>query len=319
MGVPSGCAWDDSIIESENSMVASSVPRIDPYSVRLFVSAAKEGSIARAAKKENIAASALSRRITELEHELGSILLIRSIKGIELTTAGQCVLDRGVRIEDDLRNLVKDVSALSGVVTGTVRLFANASSIVGSLPERLQRFSGSYPDVDIALEEHRSWEVVRACLDDRADVGISVAADVPKGLDAWHFATDPLQVILPADHALANEEQLKFRQVVENRMVGIQPGGALDQLVKHQASVSKLRLKLSVSVNSFDAACRMVQAGMGIAIVPVSAAAAYAGSPAFVRVKLDEAWIDREIRIYALRKTPRLPAVELLIKALQEP
>ena len=70
-------------------------------------------------------------------------------------------------------------------------------------------------------------------------------------------------------------------------------------------------------VNGFDAACRMVEAGLGIAVVPTSAAAAYAGTSSFVRRPLDEPWIDRELRLYALRKSPRRRAIGALIETLE--
>jgi DNA-binding transcriptional LysR family regulator len=292
-------------------------PRLDVYSLRLFVTAAREGSIARAAEREHIAASALSRRIADLEHALGVPLLVRSARGIELTQAGRCVFERGARIEEELLALVKDVWDLSGSVVGTVRLCANASAIVGELPERLQVFKQAYPAVDIALQEQRSWEVVRACLDDRADLGIAVATETPKGLDSWHFAADPLIVLLPAGHPLASQRRIAFKDVAASGLVGIQAGGALDQLIHERAEMAQIALRIGVTVNSFDAACRMVQAGLGAAIVPTSAATAYAGSDAFERRELAEPWADRELRIYALRKVPRLRAVELLIDTLK--
>jgi DNA-binding transcriptional LysR family regulator len=244
-------------------------------------------------------------------------LLVRSARGIELTDAGKCMFDRGNRIEEDLRDLVNEIRSLSGSVAGTVRLFANASSIVGFLPERLRDFSLAYPDVDVALQEQLSWEVVRACVDDRADVGISVATEVPKGLESWHFASDPLLVVVPVGHPLEAYEKLSFTQLVESGLVGLQAGGALDRLLHERADIAKVSLKLKVTVNSFDAVCRMVEAGLGVAIVPQSAAAAYAGTGRFARRPLDEAWIERELRLYALRKTPRLRAVDVLIDMLK--
>jgi DNA-binding transcriptional LysR family regulator len=291
--------------------------RLDAYSVRLFVTTASVGSIARAAEREHIAASALSRRLADLEHALGVPLLIRSARGIQLTNAGKCMFERGAQIEDDLRELVNEIRATSGAVAGTVRLSANASSIVGFLPERLREFSLAYPAVDIALHEQLSWEVVRACLDDRADVGISVASEVPNGLESWHFASDPLIVVVPVGHPLEASDKLSFVQLVESGLVGLQAGGALDRLLHERAESAKLSLKMKVTVNSFDAVCRMVEAGLGVAIVPMSAAAAYAGTGRFARRQLDEPWFERELRIYALRKTPRMRAVEALIGMLK--
>lgn len=291
--------------------------RIDPYSLRLFASTAQEGSIARAAAREHIAPSALSRRLADLEQALGVTLLVRSPHGVELTEAGEVALRRALRLDEDLQSLVREVQSRSGQVSGTVRLFVNASAVVGSLPERLQAFRVQYPLVEIALQERMSGEVVRACLDDRADVGVGAVVEVPAGIESWHFADDPLMVVLPSGHELARRRSLRFAEVLEHPLVGIQSGGTLDRFLRERADDARVPMRVSISVNSFDGLCRMVEAGLGIAVIPNSAASAYAGSRRFVRRALDESWAPRELRLYALRKTPHLRAVEALIAALR--
>lgn len=292
------------------------VRRIDPYSVRLFVAAAQAGSILRAAEVEHIAPSALGRRLTDLEHAFGTPLLIRSPKGVTLTEAGRIVCERGERMETELQDLLRDVQARSDVLQGTVRLHANMSAVIGFLPERLHRFTELHPHVVVHLHEHDTRDVVRACLDDRADIGAGVAMPLPAGLDAWHFADDPLLVIAPADHELARDGQMSFLRLLEHKLVGVHAGGALDRLLTENALGLGKRFSPFVSVSSFDAVCRMVEAGLGIAVIPQSAAAAYAGSSRFIRVPLNEVWAHRELQLYALRKNPRPRVVEALIETL---
>jgi len=293
------------------------MPRIDSYSLKLFVSAARTGSIARAAAEEHIAASALSRRLADLEHAFGVPLLIRSVRGIALTDAGRMVYERGMQIDDGLQALVREVQLHSDAIAGTLRIAANASAVVGFLPERIQAFCSRHPAVEIALQERMSDEIIRDCLADQAEVGIGASNSVPAGLESWWFADDPLMAVLPPGHALARKRRLGFDELIDHPLIGIQTGGALDQLLHEQAGLCGKRLRFSVSVNSFDAVCRMVEAGLGIAIVPASAASAYAGSARFIRKQLQEPWMQRELRLYALRKTPRPRAVEALIAALR--
>ncbi|RTZ47892.1 LysR family transcriptional regulator [Candidimonas sp. SYP-B2681] len=292
--------------------------RIDPYSLRLFVATATEGSIARGAAREHIAASALSRRISDLEYALGVPLFVRSPRGIELTNAGQVVFERGLKIDDDIQQLKRDVQASDGVVNGTVRLWANMSSIIGYLPERLKNFTTTFPHVTLALSEVDTHEVIRACLDDKADVGVGVKTDVPAGLESWYFSSDPLLVVVPVGHALASERYVQFTQALAYPLIGVHPGGSLDTLLLQKAKEVLGTASIPVQVSSFDAACRMVEAGLGITIIPRSAARAYAGTRKFVRKPLVEVWAARELWIYSLRKSPRLRSVEALIEALQD-
>lgn len=291
--------------------------RIDPYSVRLFVAAARAGSIVRAAEQEHIAASALSRRLADLEHAFGTALLVRSPRGIRLTDAGRLVLARGERIDEDLRALVREVQTEGDEVRGTVRLYANMSAVIGFLPERLQRFMAAHPRVAISLHEEDTRDVVRACLDDRADIGVGVDVPVPAGLDAWFFASDPLHVVLPDGHALAAHGALAFSQVLQHPLIGVHAGGALDRSLHERADALGLRFAPTVSVSSFDAVCRMVEAGLGIAVVPQSAAMAYAGHARFVRRPLDAPWAARDLHLYALHRTPQPRAVQALLDSLR--
>ena len=291
--------------------------RLDPYSLRLFVAVARTRSIARAAEQEHIAPSALSRRLADLEHAFATPLLIRSPRGVALTDAGRIVFERGQQIDDELQGLVREVHEHGDQIRGTVRLYANMSAVVGFLPERLSRFRAQYPGVRISLHEVDTRDVIRACLDDRADVGVGVAGPVPSGLDCWHFASDPLQVVVPTGHLLcATTSAVRFEQVLEYPVIGVHQGGALDQMLHEHAEAMQMRFAPEVSVSSFDAVCRMVEAGLGIAVIPQSAASAYAGSSPFARVPLAEPWAARELCLYALRRTPQQRSVQALIDSI---
>jgi len=291
--------------------------RVDFFSLHLLVVTIREGSIARAAARENIAPSALSRRISDLERTLGVPLLARRARGVEPTEAGRAALALAERIDDDLESLVHQVKAEKNDVAGTVRLFANTSSVIGFLPERLKVFIGHYPAVRIALRECQSPDVLQACLDGTADVGLCSGAVLRGSLDSWPFVRDPMMVVMPRGHVLARARVVRFADVLGHPLIGVQSGGAVDRLLHDRALKAGRRMQFTVSVGSVDAVCRMVEAGLGIAIIPTSAASAYAGAKRFVRKKLSEPWADRELRLYAPRKSPRSRAATALIDHLK--
>ncbi len=287
--------------------------RIDSYSIRLFVAAVRAGSIQRAGEQEHIAPSALSRRLADLEHAFGTPLLVRSPRGVVMTDAGRLVFERAARMDDELQDLVREVQILGDDVQGTVRLYANMSAVIGFLPERLRQLRAQYPGVRVALHEADTRDVIRACLDDRADVGIGVETAVPAGLFTRHFAHDPLQVVVPGEHPLADEETIGFAQVLDYPVIGVHQGGALDRSLHERAAAMQMRFAPEVSVSCFDAVCRMVEAGLGIAVIPRSAAAAYAGMSHFIRRPLADAWADRHLNLYALARTPQPRVIQALI------
>jgi DNA-binding transcriptional LysR family regulator len=173
--------------------------------------------------------------------------------------------------------------------------------------------------VEIVLQERNTDEVIRACLDDRADLGIAVLAaeSVPASVDSWHFADDPLVVVMPLRHALAKRKILRFSEVVDHPLVGVRRGGSLDLLLQDQAAARHHSLKTSIFVGATDAACRMVEAGFGLAVLPSGAASVYAGTRRIDRRPLDEPWATRELRLLAPKKKARLRAVEAAIETLR--
>jgi DNA-binding transcriptional LysR family regulator len=291
--------------------------RVDFFSLHLLAVTIREGSIARAAARENIAPSALSRRISDLERALGVPMLARGARGVEPTEAGRAALALAERIDSDMESLVHQVKAGKSEVAGTVRLFANTSSVIGFLPERLKAFIGRYPAVRIALRECQSPDVLLACLDGTADVGLCAGASLRGSLDSWPFVRDPMMVVMPRGHAMARAKVVRFADVLDHPLIGVQSGGAVDRLLHDRALKVGRRMQFTVSVGSVDAVCRMVEAGLGIAVIPTSAASAYAGAKRFVRKKLDEPWADRELRLYAPRKSPRSRAAAALIDHLK--
>lgn len=291
--------------------------RIDPISIQLFLAAAREGSIKRAAETEHIAQSALSRRIADLERSLGVSLLVRSPSGVVLTDAGARALELGRKLNEDIASFAREVQELGGQMAGVVRVSASPSALIGFLPERLNALKRLHPRIEIALHEWSTAESLRACMDDRVDIGIGVAAKAPVGLDTWAFASDPLNVVVPAQHALAKRKRIRYAEVLEHSLVVVQPGGALDQDLREHAANLRIPIHQSVGVSSFDAACRMVEAGLGIAVLPTSASAAYAGTRRFARIPLDEPWRNRQLLIYAPPRNPRLRTISAVIDALR--
>lgn len=167
-------------------------------------------------------------------------LLVRSPAGVELAEAGRHAFIRATRLHDDLQSLGRDVQSLSGQVSGVVRLVANASAVVGFPPERLMSFQAEYPRVEIALNERISDDVLRACLEDRADVGVCVApASVPSGLESRHFADDPLMVVLPPAHELANVDSFLSPMSLDFRWLHFRRG---DHSINSSKSVPTRRV-----------------------------------------------------------------------------
>ncbi|KLJ01049.1 LysR family transcriptional regulator [Luteimonas sp. FCS-9] len=295
--------------------------KLDAYTLRLFVAVAHAGSIAQAARAAHISPSALSRRIAELEDTLRAPVFIRSPRGLDLTEAGRFVLGHAERINAEIESLVREVAHLGeGELRGHVRLHTNPAALIGALPERLRRFGERHPQVSLSIVEDDTHRVVRACLEGDADLGVGVSGPIPPGLERWSFVPDAVHVVTLRDHPLAAADgPLTFAQVLDYPVIGYRAGGALDGLVRAHGRRRDPGFHPRLTVGSFDAICRMIESGLGVALMPASALRAYAGSARFASRALDDDWARaRSLDIYALRRTPQPPAVLALIGLLRE-
>src|SRR5262249_45732884 len=131
---------------------------LDPVSLQLFVAVCEEGSIARAAERESLVASALSKRVAALETEVGLPLLVRRRQGVEPTPAGQALLARAREVLASLDQLRIELGAFGEGVQGSVRVFASPSALTERLPEDIAAFLDRHPGIRVGLDERNSPE-----------------------------------------------------------------------------------------------------------------------------------------------------------------
>ncbi len=290
---------------------------IDPLSLKLFVAIVEEGAIAAAAEREHIAASAVSKRIKELEERFGTPLLRRTNKGVAPTDAGITLLHLSRGLLHDLNNMLLQINEYSSGVRGHVRLSANISSINQFLPGELKSFTEQHPNVHIHLEENISENTMKAVTNSAADVGIITVGSYLPDLEFFPYHSDQLIVITPKEHPLSGRKKVTFRETLDYDYVGLSAGSSLHSRMLRAANELNRTLKLRIQVNSFDALCLMVEAGLGIGIVPKGVAKPYFKGLRLRSIILDEPWANRELKL-CVRNFDALPAAaQLLVRHLR--
>jgi DNA-binding transcriptional LysR family regulator len=292
---------------------------IDPLSLKLFVTIVEEGTIAGAAEREHIAASAVSKRIRELEDSLGTQLLRRTNKGVAPTDAGITLLQLARGVLHDMNNLYVQISEYSSGVRGHVRLCANISAINQFLPAEIRSFMDLHPQINVHLEGAISETIMKSVAEGAADVGVITLGAYRHDLEFLPYHSDQLIVITPKDHALARKRSVSFQKTLEFDFVGLTVGSALHNQVLRAAQELDRTPKLRIQVNSFDALCLMVEAGLGIGIVPKGAAKPYFKGLRIRPVVLDEPWAHRELKICVRSYDALHAAAKLLVDHLKKP
>ena len=286
--------------------------RFDLRDLELFVAVADAGSIARAADRSHTVASAVSKRISDLEENFGTALLVRGAKGVELTAAGHALLVRARVLLHQARQLDDEMRRHASGARGYVRVFANISAIVEFLPGALASFAASHPDVHVHLEEHVSSVIAAAVADNSADFGIVSELPVIAGLATVPFRNDELVMVLQPEHALAKRESISFAEIAALPFIGLHAGSSLHHLLTRASVEAGTALNWRMHVTSFDAACAMVAAGLGVSIVPRAATTPYIRSLSLAAVPLNDAWAARQLFL-CLRSTGELHSAARLL------
>ena len=278
------------------------VRRVDLTSLQLFVAVCELGSIGRAAEREFIAASAISKRLSDLEAALHTPLLYRHTRGVDLTPAGESLLHHARSVLYSLEKMQGELSEYADGVRGHVRVHANISAIVQYLPEDLGVFTREHEAIKIDLEEHLSSEVLRAVQEGAADLGICHASQGAHELQTLPYRQDRLALVVPAGHPLARKgPAIDFISTLDFDHVGLHANSSI-YVAMHQAAMDAGRgIKLRIHVTGLDAMCRMIENGLGIGVMPLRAFELMQGGIGgkLASIALKDPWAVRQIQLVA--------------------
>jgi DNA-binding transcriptional LysR family regulator len=279
----------------------------DLVSLALFVRVAETRSITKAAEASHIALAAASRRISLLEHQYQVKLLDRTARGAELTSAGRAVLHRARQILSQADQLRSELSEYAAGGRGHVRMQASESAISQFLPADLAMFSAAAPHVVIALEERFSGEIVQALREGATDVGVIMEGTPMDGLEWFEYRTDQLVAVVPKRHALRSRTVV-FSTLLDHDFVCLENATALTRLLTDQAAVARKPLRARVQVHSFAALCKMIEAGMGIGVLPEGGARPFVAAMQLRVIRLNDPWAMRHMYV-CCREYEALPAI----------
>ena len=291
--------------------------RFDLTDLRLFVEVVDAGSITAGAERSALALAAASTRIRNMEAALGAPLLTRSRQGVAPTPAGRMLLKHARGLLDQSARMREDLSAYAGGRSGEVRLLANTNALTEFLPEALGSFLAAHPHVSVDLEERLSDEIVGLVAEGVGDVGI-VAGTVEVGaLQTYPFRSDRFVVVTARGHPLAPRKIVSFAEVLEFDFVGLERSSSLQRFLTAKAAREGRPLKARVQLRSFDAVCRLVEAGVGVGVVPQTTARRAARTMSLAVIDLADDWALRELNIVVRAEHELRPYARELVESLR--
>lgn len=291
----------------------------DPASLRMFIAVCEERNIARAAEREAIVPSAISKRVAALEESVGVPLLVRGRRGIQPTPAGEVLLRQAREVLSAMERMHAELGEFASGVHGNIRVFASLSALSERLPDDIGGFLAEHKAVRVGLDERVSSEIVRGVREGSADFGVCWDAGELAGLDTLAYRSDHLCAIVPASHDLAGAKKLGFVETLDYDHIEIRAGSIVQAALRRAAARAGRTLSYRIQVSTFDSACRNAAAGLGIAIVPREAVSeAYAGALKLRMLALTDAWAERRFVLCMRSRDSLSPAARSLADYLHQ-
>lgn len=292
---------------------------LDLTTLRLFVSVCELGNIARAGERASIVGSAISKRLAQLEDQVGTRLLVRKRHGVVPTAAGNTLLEHARAMLDSAARIESDMQNFATGARGQVRILASVSAMAESLADDVAAFlqQPAHRTIQVDMEERISPDIVRGVREGHASLGVCWdAADL--GALQWRpYRSDHLCVVVPSGHPLAAlPAPLRFEQTLDCEHVSLPVNSAVQVMLQRHAAARDRTLRHRVVVTNFEAALRVVRAGLAVSVVPREVAEPHAAAHGLRLLALDEPWAERRF-IVCFRDAQLLsPAAQLLVEHL---
>lgn len=297
------------------------VMHFDIIDLRLVVHIAEARSMTKGAELSFISLPAASTRIKNLEDRVGTRLFYRTSAGATVTPAGQAFEQHARAVLGQIQRLNGDMQEFARGIKGLVRLFAVPSAINERLPNVLRNYLIANPDVNIDLREHLSYDTVRALEEGQTDIGIVAGPVVTANLLTMPYAEDHLVLVVPKRHPLSQLHQVRFSDTLDFDYIGLPESSAFSVFIRQICHDLHRTMKVRIKVGNFESSCRMIEAGVGIGILPESTAKRHISTIGVSIVPLADVWATRKLMI-CVRSLDDLPKftrdlVDLLIQDAQ--
>ena len=290
----------------------------DFVTLRAFLMVADAENLRAASEQLKLSISAVSRRISDLEADLGQQLFVRHSRGLEITEAGRLLVSRARDTFRTLRAIEDDMQRLATGARGKVSICANGSALVNGLAKHIQSFLSQNEDIDIDLLELLTPEILIQVQRGTADIGfVSNTLRIPEGLRTLPYLHDRLVLVVPNAHPLEGHGSASFEDFLDWEMIGVQNASSLTRLVRKVVGAASPRFAYSYMASTNEVARTMVANNLGIAILPEKFVSPYLDLLPISMVPISGDWAARDISMVVRNDTVLSAAPDAFLNWLQ--
>jgi DNA-binding transcriptional LysR family regulator len=236
--------------------------------LKYFLATVRAGSVRAAAETLNVAASAVSRQIIEMETEIGQPLLERGPRGVVPTEAGRAVAEHAQRQADEMLVLQDRLRRLQGVQEGNVSIFCGGGFLVDLVDQGLAVFAADYPGVTFKVTLSTTDGILAAVAQGEADIGMAYNPPAHPDVRSIVSARQPLLAVLPLAHKMRPTGPVLLRNFATEPAVLLPPDHGVRQLLGRVEAEGDFRLITRLESGSFELHRRFILAGLGVGFMP---------------------------------------------------
>jgi DNA-binding transcriptional LysR family regulator len=239
---------------------------MDLILLRSLLAVADAGTITDAAESIHVSQSALSRRLQQLEADLGATLIVRGRRGVELTDVGRLTVEQGRTIVDRYDQLRRDIVGTLGLERGEVRVGGGATVTSFLLPAAIAEFQSEHPGVLFHVKEAGSHEIAADVSAGRLDLGVVTLPVSASELDLTDLIRDEIVLVARSDHPLAGK-RVSVRDLAGKTLVGFEQGTAIRQIIDRSLFAAGARVDVVMELRSIPSILKMVATTGSLAFV----------------------------------------------------
>lgn len=284
--------------------------------LRVFVAVAQQGSFSQAGQLIGLSQSAVSHSIKELEGEMGIRLLDRTTREVLLTEAGEQLSSRLERLLEELNTTLLDVRSYGKQRSGTVRVAASQTIAAHLMPQCLAASTEHFPDIKVMLRDRPQQWVLQSIRNAEVDFGIVVGPLPEEDFETEAILDEPFLLLCRKDDPLAAQQTIHWQMLNQRQLVLQDCASGSRVLIDEALRVQQVQAEIVQEIGHPATLYPMVEAGIGISILPALALPLPEGRPLLVRRMVPE--INRTIVLVRRKNRSLTPAAEAIWQEVRQ-
>ncbi|HTH60254.1 MAG TPA: LysR family transcriptional regulator [Paraburkholderia sp.] len=293
--------------------------KVDTTTVRLVVAMVEEGSISRAANRLGLAVAAASRRVTDLEEQLGTRLFRRVPHGVEVTESGSKLLGYLQQMDTLVDRLTSDAQALVSGFDGRIVIGAPKAVIIEFLAAEIAAIQRTWPGISLKIVEENSRIVQQMLRDKVIDIGIyekkSGFLDLPKK----PYREDRLVLVYSRAHFQLGPQPVTLDALLDLPLVSLGKGSAILAAVQRAFQSRGRRFDHDYLVSGFDTMLAIVRHGLGVGLMPPGVLRSFRPEDGLSVAELDGDWHQRSYVLSCVEGHAQAQTLRNVEAALTDP